>query len=126
MSGDDDRIGYEQARRLRATLDAAGIYQGRLWLYYFGLGGNVSDLEVDAYLHHSLTLPRLERDLLALAANEILADMAPPAAPFASDIDEDRDAGADARSETDRLVPRCPTHPEDASPEQRCPKDPPE
>lgn len=88
MSGIDDSVGYEQARRLRATLASAGINQGRLWLYYFGLGGNISALEVDAYLHHLMTLPRLERDLLALAANEIVAEMTPPQAPYASEVNE--------------------------------------
>lgn len=81
MSAHDDAIGYEQARRLRATTAAAGIGGGHLWLYYFGLGGDVSEFEGDAYLHHSLLLPRLQRDLLAQAANEILADLAPPQAP---------------------------------------------
>ena len=29
-------------------------------------------MEIDAYLHHALGLPRLERDLLARAANELI------------------------------------------------------
>lgn len=83
---DDDAVGHEQARRLRSTMVAAGIDRGRLWLYYFSIGGEVSEFEVDAYLHHSLVLPRLQRDLLAQAANEILADLAPPRAPYAAEI----------------------------------------
>lgn len=79
-------IGYEQARGLRATMVAAGIDGGRLWLYYFSIGGEVSEFEVDAYLHHSLLLPRLQRDLLAQAANEILTDLAPPPASYASEV----------------------------------------
>lgn len=59
---------------------------GRLWLSYFGIGGEVSEFEVDAYLHHSLTLPRLQRDLLAQAASEILVDLAPPRAPSAGEV----------------------------------------
>jgi hypothetical protein len=91
---DDDAVGYEQARRLRITLAAANIDRGRLWLHYFSLGGNISDFEVDAYLHHSLALPRLQRDLLAHAANEILAGMTPPQAPYASDVLDENDSPA--------------------------------
>jgi hypothetical protein len=86
MGADDEAVGYEQARCLRATMVAAGIDRARLWLYFFGIGGDVSEFEVDAYLHHSLLLPRLQRDLLAQAANEILTDLAPPPAPYAADI----------------------------------------
>jgi hypothetical protein len=85
-SQDEVAIGYEQARCLRATMVAADIDRGQLWLYYFGIGGDVSEFELDAYLHHSLLLPRLQRDLLAQAANEILADLAPPQAPYAADL----------------------------------------
>ena len=87
---DDAAVGYEQARRLRATMAAADIDRGRLWLYYFGLGGDVSEFEVDAYLHHSLLLPRLQRDVLAQAANEILADLAPPMAPYACEVRDEK------------------------------------
>lgn len=94
MSRDDDSIGYEQAHRLRAMLEQARIDRGRLWLHYFSLGGNISDFEVDAYLHHSISLPRIERDLLALAANEILADLTPPQAPYADDVRQQRSIAA--------------------------------
>jgi hypothetical protein len=83
---DEAAVGYEQARRLRATMVAAGIDRPRLWLYYFSIGGDVSEFELDAYLHHSMLLPRLQRDILAQAANELLADLAPPRAPYAADL----------------------------------------
>lgn len=82
----DASVGYEQARMLLATMHAAGIDQGQLWLYYFSIGGSVSEFEMDAFLHHSLTLPQLQRDLLAQAANEILAEQAPPRVPYTTDI----------------------------------------
>ncbi|MEX5269658.1 hypothetical protein [Kocuria sabuli] len=75
-------MGHEQTRRLRSTMVAAGIDCGRLWLYCFSIGGEVSELEVDAYLHHSPVLSRLQRDLPARAADEILADLAPPRTPW--------------------------------------------
>ena len=101
----DDAVGYEQARRLRATMATADIDRGRLWLYYFGIGGDVSEFEVDAYLHHSLVLPRLQRDLLAQAANEILADMAPPRAPYASEV---LDGPPPVPTDPDREEQSCP------------------
>ncbi|GEO94384.1 hypothetical protein [Kocuria turfanensis] len=90
MGADDEAIGHEQARRLRATMVAAGIDRDRLWLSYFSIGGEVSELEVDAYLHHSLSLPPLQRDLLAQAANELVAAQAPPPAPYVDDLRGDR------------------------------------
>ncbi|MFI7480813.1 hypothetical protein ACH9EU_00175 [Kocuria sp. M1R5S2] len=69
---DDDGVSSEQARVLRRVLDAAGIGVGALWLHYFRLGGEVGEVEVDAYLHHALRLPRFERDLVAHAANELI------------------------------------------------------
>jgi hypothetical protein len=86
MDADDEAVGQQQARRLQVTMVAAGIDRGRLWLYYFGIGGTISEFELDAYLHHSLALPALQRDLLAQAANEILLDIAPPKAPYAADL----------------------------------------
>jgi hypothetical protein len=89
MSPDDDAVGYEQARRLRSTMSAAGIDRQKLWLHYFSIGGDLSEFEVDAYLHHSLVLPSLQRDLLAHAANELLAERLPPSAAYASDLHDD-------------------------------------
>ncbi len=105
MGADDEAVGYEQARRLRATMVAAGIDRGRLWLYYFSIGGDVSEFEVDAYLHHSLTLPRLQRDLLAQAANEILIDLAPPKAPYAADLLEEQTSRAAGHDRQEHSTP---------------------
>ncbi|MFE7631678.1 hypothetical protein [Kocuria sp. NPDC057446] len=69
---DDDEVGSEQARGLCLALEAAGIGAGTLWLHYFRMGGEVGEVEIDAYLHHALGLPRLERDLLARAADELI------------------------------------------------------
>ncbi len=99
-----ETVGYEQARRLRATMAAANIDRAQLWMYYFGIGGDIGEYELDAYLHHSLLLPSLQRDLLAQAANEILTDLAPPQAPYAADVL----AG--------RVAPTAEPTPEDANP----------
>lgn len=102
---DEAAVGYEQARRLRATMVAADIDRGRLWLYYFSIGGDVSEFELDAYLHHSMLLPRLQRDLLAQAANEILAEVAPPQAPYAADLAGDHTSPGGDRAVTEHSSP---------------------
>ncbi len=103
--GDEAAVGYEQARRLRETMLAAGIDRPRLWLYFFSIGGDVSEFELDAYLHHSMLLPRLQRDLLAQAANEILADLAPPQAPYAADLADGHTSPDGDRAVTEHSSP---------------------
>ncbi|WP_461172224.1 hypothetical protein M1D93_14645 [Arthrobacter sp. Z1-9] len=39
---------------------------------YFGIGGRVGLTEVQAYVHGALSLPSIERDMLAHALNESL------------------------------------------------------
>lgn len=82
----DDGLGPEQARGLRLVLEAAGIGVGALWLHYFRLGGEVGEVEIDAYLHHAFGLPRFERDLLAHAANELIDDRPGRPAPYSSEV----------------------------------------
>lgn len=76
----------EQRRRLQAAMKAAQIGTGDLWLYYFGIGGSVGEYEVEAYLQGLLSLPELQRDLLAMAANELSSDQAGPRAPYSDEL----------------------------------------
>lgn len=82
---DDDAIGVDQARRLRAALAAAEVELSRAWMHYFRLGGDASEMEIDAYLHHALALPGLQRDLLAHAVTELAAGHGIPHLPFTVD-----------------------------------------
>ena len=84
MGGGD--VGGEQARLLREALDRAGVEVKQLWFHYFTLGGHAGETEVEAYLHHCLSLPALQRDLLAHAANELIAQLPPLRAPYTSDL----------------------------------------
>lgn len=77
----------EQRRGLQAALTAAQVISGDLWLYYFGIGGAVGEYEVEAYIQGLLSLPQLQRDLLALAANELFADHNGPRAPYSDEIE---------------------------------------
>ncbi|MEG9248069.1 hypothetical protein V6S67_08225 [Arthrobacter sp. Soc17.1.1.1] len=77
---------YQRIHLLRA-IRAAQIDPGELWLHYFGLAGDAGEYEVEAYLHGSFTLPPLQRDLLAHAANELIDRLpAPPRAPYSTDL----------------------------------------
>jgi hypothetical protein len=64
----------QQARLLQRTITEADIAVGQLWWRYFSLGGHAGQLEVDAYLHQALHLPRLQRQLLDQAAWELTTD----------------------------------------------------
>ncbi|GAA3271723.1 hypothetical protein [Paenarthrobacter aurescens] len=75
----------EQRQRLKAVLSGASITVGALWLQYFSIGGSVGEYEVEAYLQGMLSLPELERDLLAMAANELMFG-AGPRAPYSDEF----------------------------------------
>jgi hypothetical protein len=68
----------EQQRRTCDAFRSTALSTYELWLRYFSLGGNAGEEEVDAYLYSSLLLPAFERDMLALAVNEYIADQPPP------------------------------------------------
>jgi hypothetical protein len=59
---------------------------GELWLRYFALGGEASEMEVDAYLNGALALPAIQHDMLAHAINERLDEIAPRRAPYSEDF----------------------------------------
>lgn len=98
MDSDDEAVNYEQAWGLRDAMTTADIDRKQLWLHYFSIGGDASEFELDAYLHQSLVLPVLQRDLFAQAANEIITELRPPKAPYAADLlDGHRVAGRNPR-----------------------------
>jgi hypothetical protein len=81
-----DIYGDLQSRALLAALRASFIGYGDLWVAYFGLGGKARETEVEAYLQGLLSLPSLERDLLAEAANELIDALPPlPRAAYSDD-----------------------------------------
>ncbi|MFF0991421.1 hypothetical protein [Kocuria nitroreducens] len=71
---------------MRDVTCRAGIEVKQLWFRYFTLGGGAGEIEVEAYLHHCLDLPALQRDLLAHAANELIKRQPPLRAPYASEL----------------------------------------
>ncbi|BCW42989.1 hypothetical protein [Arthrobacter sp. StoSoilB5] len=85
----------EQRRKLKAALSAARISTAALWLHYFSIGGSVGEYEVEAYLQGMLSIPELERDLLAMAANELLNSQSGPRAPYADELPHPDSAGSE-------------------------------
>jgi hypothetical protein len=75
-----------QRRQLRAALKASDITPGELWLNYFSIGGSVGEYEVEAYLQGLLSLPKVQRDLLAMAANELIDATPRLHAPYSDDL----------------------------------------
>lgn len=76
----------EQRQGLKEVMMGADITTGELWLHYFSIGGSAGEYEVDAYLQSLISLPQLERDLLAMAANELSPDGDGPRAPYADEL----------------------------------------
>lgn len=97
-----------QRIHLLSAIRHAQIDASELWLHYFGLGGDAGEYEVEAYLHGSFTLPPLQRDLLAHAANELIDRLPPPPrAPYSTD----------PSAEEADLPERGPSGPERAAPD---------
>lgn len=76
----------EQRDRLKDSLAAADITVAELWLHYFSLCGAAGEYEVDAYLEGLMPLPVMQRDLLALAANELMGQASVLHAPYAFEV----------------------------------------
>jgi hypothetical protein len=68
LPGDED----EQRQGFRLAFEAAPFTLDQIWMKYFGLGGRVGLTEIQAYVHGALSLPPIERDMLAHALNESL------------------------------------------------------
>ena len=84
----------EQSRLLRHALSLAGISVGDLWLRSFSIGGNIGEYEIQAYLGQLLSLPALERNILAHAANELIDEQPSlPHAPYTDDLTTGHTAG---------------------------------
>jgi hypothetical protein len=72
-------VGAEHHRRmLEDGRRRAGLSIDELWLRYFGLGGTADVVETEAYLRGLVTLSGYERDMLAHAVNERLAEVRVP------------------------------------------------
>ncbi|GHF95280.1 MULTISPECIES: PP2C family protein-serine/threonine phosphatase [Amycolatopsis] len=79
----------EQRRLVAACFTRSELTLEQLWMRYFALGGSLSLLELDAYLNGLVTLPRVDRDMVAHAVNERLDEVAGPArAPYSHSVQD--------------------------------------
>jgi hypothetical protein len=84
----------EQRGKLNDALRAADISVGELWLRYFSMSGSAGEYEVQAYAQGLISLPVAQRDLLAMAANELIDEKPQLRAPYADQLKDDGpDAG---------------------------------
>jgi len=90
---DEEALAREQARLLCRAIDQADLGLSEVWFHYFSIGGNAGQLEVEAYLHHALPLPALERDILAHAVNELIDHRPVLYAPYTCDLTDPQDTG---------------------------------
>jgi len=67
----------EQRTGIADALQRAELTLDELWVRYFALGGVAGRLEMEAYLHGMMSLAAGQRDMLAHAVNERLAELAP-------------------------------------------------
>lgn len=76
-----------QQRSTQIAAQDAALTAPDLWLYYFSVGGNLRAFDIDAYLNGVYPLPVGERNLIALALNEMIDALPPrPRAVFDDDL----------------------------------------
>jgi hypothetical protein len=59
--------GKGAAQRFRET----DLSLNKLWAYYYGIGGNIDEMSLDAYLHDALVIPAAQMELIAAAMAEM-------------------------------------------------------
>jgi hypothetical protein len=107
----------EQRRMLREALKAADISVGDLWLNYFSIGGEVGEYEVEAYLQGLLSLPPIQRDLLAMAANELIDAIPRTHAPYSEDFPQAEYSKDQPGKDSDSAYTRPDSAQDEAAPE---------
>jgi hypothetical protein len=66
----------DQGSALQRAFRHSDLTIEQLWMRYFGLGGDADLIDVDAHLAGLAPLPGVQRDMLALAVNERLDELA--------------------------------------------------
>ncbi|HXH78455.1 PP2C family protein-serine/threonine phosphatase [Nocardioides sp.] len=69
-----DGVGDGHRAAIRAVLDHGTLSMENLWLRAFSIGADLDLIDLEGYLHGLMSLPALQRDVLAHAANEYLDD----------------------------------------------------
>lgn len=64
-----------QQRSTSLAAREAEVSAADLWLHYYSVGGNLEVFELEAYLHGVYPLQVWERNMIALALNELIDDL---------------------------------------------------
>ncbi|WP_209323630.1 hypothetical protein [Brevibacterium renqingii] len=85
-----DKAIQTRGAKLAGVIEYWNLSLEGVWLHYVSLGGEMSELELDAYLHGAYGLSGYQHDIMAQAVNELI-DMlpVPPRASFSSEPDFD-------------------------------------
>jgi hypothetical protein len=79
---------HRQQQSAQAAYMLSGLNSLDAWLAYYGLGGQLTEEDTDAYLNGLMPIPALQRDLVAEALNERLnSQNLPGLASYADDHD---------------------------------------
>lgn len=65
-----------QFRTAHAAMTRTSLTVHDVYSHYLNSGGPFDEIEVDAYLHGLMPLPREDRDCVAQAVNELIDDLA--------------------------------------------------
>lgn len=49
----------------------------KLWMYYYGIGGDIDEMSLDAFLHDALDIPAAQVELISAAMTEMAEGDAP-------------------------------------------------
>jgi hypothetical protein len=91
-STDAGARGAEQRLLTGRAINEADLAVSEVWLRYFSFSGMVEEYEVHAYVQGLIDLPRLQRDLIAQAVNELIDELPHPRrAPSDADLDDTPD-----------------------------------
>ena len=85
-----DRAIQSRGAKLAEVIDYWKLTLEGVWLHSVSLGSELSELEIDAYLHGVFELSGYQHDIIAQAVNELI-DMLPdpPRASFSNEPDLD-------------------------------------
>jgi hypothetical protein len=70
FSGSQPGQGGEQRRSAAERSRNGNLSLGRLWTYYYGIGGDADQLALEGYLHEPLVLAPVQMELIETALNE--------------------------------------------------------
>lgn len=61
----------EQRRGAVQRFREMGLPLEKLWTYYYGIGGDIDEMSLDAFLHEALDIPAAQVGLITTAMTEL-------------------------------------------------------